>query len=97
MRYPERSRASELASALSIDVGAMIDPQHEDAVLLIVDLVDDSVRTTSGGPEPFKFALERMTNAVGVLAQRPKHELNDGRSDPARQPGQLSLGRCGDG
>jgi len=39
-----------------VDVGAMVDPEHNDALLLVVDLIKHPVRTAPGRPDPRQFA-----------------------------------------
>jgi hypothetical protein len=59
----------------------MVDPKHDDGGRLVIDLVDDSIRPTSGRPQAGKFASQRVTNSARVLTQRADHELDDRCSD----------------
>ena len=62
----------------------------------IIDLVDDSVRASPGGPEPDELSLQRVPDPPGVLGQRPDHELDDCAGDTLGQAGELSICRGSD-
>ena len=46
-------------------------------MLLVVDLVDDAVRTASRRVEPSQLTLESTTDSVQVLDEGGEHELDD--------------------
>jgi hypothetical protein len=70
----------------------MLDPKDGDSRGMGVDLVDDAIRASSGGPQSCKFSLQRVADPARLLAQRPDHELDNGGSDACGKPGKLSLG-----
>ena len=66
----------------SIHIGPVVDPQNRHEPGCVVDLIHNSVGTTSRRPQASEFALQRMTNTTQVLAQRSDDELHDGGSNP---------------
>ena len=64
-------------SAGSVDARAVIDSQDNDGVLIVVDLVDHSVRPRRRRAEPREFALQTPADAVWVLDEGAQHELHD--------------------
>jgi len=59
----------------------MVYAEHCDVPGVIVDAVDDPIRTAACRPEARELAPERMAQPVGRLEQRPDHQLDDGCSD----------------
>ena len=74
----------------------MVDAQHDHGMLVVIDLVHDSVGATTGGVEPSEFALQPSSDAVGVLDERRQHELDDRSGGAFGQSAQLSLSGSGD-
>lgn len=74
----------------------MVDAEHGDALLCVVDLGDDAVGASSRGPESRQFTLQRVTDSAWVLAQRAEHELDDGGGDAFRKSAELAFGGGGD-
>jgi hypothetical protein len=56
----------------------MIDPQHGQFALIVVDLVDDTVRAASSRPQAGELTLERMSDPSRILDESADEELNDG-------------------
>ncbi len=74
----------------------MIDAKDRDDRGFVVDLVDDAICTASRGTQSCQFALQRVTDSAGVLAQRPDHELDHGGGHTLGQARELSLCRSSD-
>jgi hypothetical protein len=74
----------------------VVDAEHDHHVLLVVDLVDHSVGTTSGGVEPGELALETPADTMRVLDERGQHELHDRSRGALGQSFELSLNGTGD-
>ena len=74
----------------------MIDPQDDDRVLIVIDLVDHAVRPSSCGVKPGKFALQTSADAVGVVDQGAQHELDDRSCGAFCEPAQVPLCWAGD-
>ena len=75
---------------------AVIDSQDGDGVLILIDLVDHSVRPSSRRVEPGEFALQTPADAVGVVDEGAQHELDDRSCGAFRESAQLSLRWAGD-
>lgn len=56
----------------------MIDPQDGDRAAIVVDLVEDTVRSSSSRPQAGELALEGMSNSPRVVNQCADQELDDG-------------------
>jgi hypothetical protein len=55
----------------------MIDPQDCHGGCLIVDLVNNPVRSATSRPQSGELALERVPNSARRVDQRADHEFND--------------------
>ena len=86
----------EWRSARSVDARAVIDSQDNDGVLIVVDLVDHSIRPSPCGVEPGEFALQATADAVGVVNECAQHELNNGGCGALCESFQLALSGTGD-
>lgn len=73
----------------------MVDAVNDHEVVGLVDLVDDAVRASAGRSQSCQLALERTAHAVGVLQERPEHELDDRGRRPLRKPTELPIRRTG--
>ena len=60
-----------------IDVRAVVDANDEDASLGFIDPIDDPVCTATRAVVALKLEQERLAHTVGVLHERPCHELDD--------------------
>jgi len=60
------------------DVRTVVDPNHEDAHLLVVDPVDDAVCASPRAVVAVKLERERRAHSTGVLCKRPRDELGGG-------------------
>ena len=60
----------------------MVDPVDVDDAIGLVDPVDDAIRAYSCRVPTFKFATERMPDAVRVSDQPTEAELDDGSDYP---------------
>ena len=65
-------------SATPADVGSMIDPQDGHRAAVVVDLVDDTVRSPSSRPQAGELPLEGMSNPPRDVNERTDQELDDG-------------------
>lgn len=59
----------------------MVDSQDGHDVLLVVKFVHHAICTAPSRPHAGEFALQRVADATGVLAQWPDDELHDGSGD----------------
>ena len=55
----------------------MVDPKHPHGSFLVVDLIDNPVRTSAGCPETSELSLEWVPDAARGLDEGTKHELDD--------------------
>jgi hypothetical protein len=69
----------------------MVDPENNDALLLIVDLIEHPVRTAPGRPDPRQFAAQRLSHPSRRSQQVPGQKLRDRGGDPLWQPVQGAL------
>ena len=74
----------------------MIYALNDNETIVVADLVDDPVRTPTGGVEAGEFALEGAADSMGVLDQRTEHELHDRDGDVLGKLRQLPFGGPGD-
>lgn len=74
----------------------MVDAVNDNEVFGVVDLVDHAIRASAGRSQPFQLALEWPAHAVGVLQERPEHELHDRSCCAFRKPTELAIRRTGD-
>lgn len=74
----------------------MIDAQNSDCVLIVVDLVDHSIRTSSCRVEPGEIALQTPADAVWIVDHGAQHELDDRSCGAFGESAQVSLRRAGD-
>ena len=79
-----------------VDAGTVVDAEHDDGVLVLVDLVHHPVGTAACRVKSGKFALEAPVDTVGITDQCAEYELDDRGRRAFRQSPQLALGRCGD-
>lgn len=71
----------------------MINVEHGDPAIGLVDFVDDSIRANAGCMKPRRVCPQRATHAVWIIQQPPEDELEHGRSDLARESLQTPVGR----
>ena len=69
----------------------MVDPQNNDALLLLVGLIEHPVRTAPGKPDPGQFAAQRPSHPSRCSQQVPREKLRDRGGDPLGQPIQGAL------
>jgi hypothetical protein len=69
----------------------MIDPENNNALLLIVDLIEHPVRATPGRPDPCQLAAQRLSYPSRRGQQIPGEKLRDSGGDPLWQPIQGTL------
>ena len=74
----------------------MIDSQDNDGVLIVVDLVDHSIRPAPRRVEPGEFALQTSADAVWVIDESAQHELDNCGCGALGESFQLALRRSGD-
>lgn len=74
----------------------MIDAQHDNSALVVVDLIHDSVRAPSGRVQPGEFALQPPAGSIRVVDQRGQHEFDDRGCRALGEPFELTLSRPGD-
>lgn len=79
-----------------VDAGAVVDAQHDDGVLALVDLVDHPVGAAAGRVQPGENTLEASTDAVWIVHEGAQHELDDRRGGAFGETPQLTLSGCGD-
>ena len=77
------------------NAGAVVDAEHDDGALVLVDLVHHPVGTAACRVKSGKFALEAPADTVGTIDQCAEHELDDRGGRAFGQSPQLALGRCG--
>lgn len=63
----------------------MIDPQDGDRAGIVVDLVDDTVRSPSSRPQAGELPMEGMVDPSRVANERTDEELDDGCCRAARE------------
>jgi hypothetical protein len=59
----------------SADVSSVVDRQNRDLALLVVDRVQHSVGTSTGGEDADTFVAQLQADAVRVLTERARDEL----------------------
>lgn len=65
-----RERAARVLDlAGTVDVGAVLDGHDIDAVVLVIDAVDDPVVTASRAMQPFEAESERLADPVWIRSQ----------------------------
>lgn len=64
-----------------VDTSPMIDVEHVDDVLLVVDAVADAVLTTSGAPLAFEGRAKWRADAMGIVGQGTEGELDASRGN----------------
>ena len=69
-----------------VHVASMIDSEHDDLPSFVVDAVQHAVRTTTSGEDARKLVAQLTADAVGVLDERGRDELDHGRAHCFRQP-----------
>ena len=74
----------------------MIDSQDDDSALIVIDLVDHSIRAPSCRVKPREFALETSADTVGGVDEGTQHELDDCSGSSFGESAQLPLRRSGD-
>ena len=78
-----------------VDVRAMVDPENNDTLLLVVDLIEHPVRTAPGRPDTGQFPAQRFPDSPWCSQQFPCEKFRDRGSDPLWQPVEGALrGRC---
>jgi hypothetical protein len=55
----------------------VVDAVHDHDSVVLVDLVDHAVRAAPGRSQTLQLTLERPTDPMGVIEERPEHELDD--------------------
>lgn len=70
----------------------MVDPQYEDLVRRLADLVDQAIRTSSGGPESDELAAKTISDTFRVIQKDPQHEPDHRGRGLLRQSGQTTFG-----
>jgi len=68
-------------SARTVDIRPMLDTEHDDSVVHVVDLVDDTERAPPGAVDAFEFPLQLLAHAVRVLQQCAGNELDHRSGD----------------
>ena len=71
----------------------MIDAEHHDRSVVLVDLVHHAVGTATCRVQTGEFTLESAADTMGIVDERCQHELDDRRSGTIGQPCELSLCR----
>lgn len=74
----------------------MVDAMNDHELFSLVNLVDHPVRASAGRSQPCQLALERSAHAMGVLQERPDHELDNRCRCALREPTELAMRRTGD-
>ena len=83
-------------SAGSVDARAVIDSQNSDGVLIVVDLVDHSIRPSSCRVKPGEFALQTPADAVWIVDHGSQHELDDRSCGAFGESAEVPLRWAGD-
>jgi hypothetical protein len=55
----------------------MVDAEHPDGSSIVVDVIDDPVRTAARHPEASELSLEWVPDAARGVDEGSKHELDD--------------------
>jgi len=63
----------------------MIDPQDGDRAGIVVDFVDDTIRSPSSRPQAGELPLEGMSNPSRLINERTDKEFDDGCCRAARE------------
>jgi len=56
----------------------VVDSEHRDPAILVVELVDHSVRASTSRPETLEVASKPVTDPLRIVSKRADHELDDG-------------------
>lgn len=73
----------------------MIDVEHDDLALRLVDFVHDPIRADPDCVQPGEVAPQRTANAVGIVKQPPKDEFEHGCGDLVGQSVETPVGWAG--
>lgn len=84
-------------STRSIDVGAVVDPKHAHHACVVVDLMDQAVRTATGGPETCELSLEWVSDPARGIDEGAEHELDHRGGDSFRETCQGTFSPSGNG
>ncbi len=76
----------------AVDVGAVIDAEDDDAVPLLVQLVDSPVGTPTSDPKTLEIASERTTHLGWCEHERMEEEFHYGCGRLLGQASEGSLG-----
>lgn len=71
----------------------MVDPQELDGLGVVVNLVEDPVRTAAGAEGAREFPLERLTDPPRIRGEVSVHELDDRGNNTRRDTRQIPS-RC---
>ena len=86
-----------LASPPSVDLTSVFDPQHDDLLSVIVDAIEHSIRATSCTVHAGQFVAQGSSDALGVLDERSRDEVDRHGGDRCGQFfGECSSGRASD-
>jgi hypothetical protein len=69
----------------AVRLSAVGDPDDEDPVVVLVDLDQDPVVTSSSTAQPGQRAGQRLAQAEWVLGEHDGDELDDRHGDPVRE------------
>lgn len=75
----------------------MVDVDHHDDESVVMDLVDDPVRTPAGSPQALEVAPQGLANAARLAGEIPVDELYDRRDDARRHVAQVAPSGAGEG
>jgi hypothetical protein len=66
-------------------MGAVVDIDDQDGVVLLIDAKQDAVITAAGAAHTLELIAKRLAQPARVLRQRTADELDDRVHDAARQ------------
>lgn len=78
---PQSQSGTSAWSAGSIDVGAMVDVDHPNSKVVVVDLGDDTICADLRRVESGQVAPERLSHSLWVLEKGTQHEIEYGDRD----------------
>jgi hypothetical protein len=78
-----------------VDVGSVIDAKDAHDPLVVVEFVDDAIRTSARRPQTGQLPSQGMSHPSGVLRERPEQELDDRDGDCLGKAAKGSLGGRG--
>ncbi len=87
--------AAYVSSARAIHGGAVVDAMDDDELAGLDDFVDNPVRTSTRRTHASEFTLQRPTDSMRSVQQRPKHELDDCNGGSFWESRKLALGWSG--